>query len=159
VTAERKPQEAFNGLVTGPDELGFVTSDKVHLVVSFDGDNASLMGPGTYEMGWVAHALEGLAGQWSHREPMPTLPPTATPGGNWMDCTKTDLTVIFYRDCRVIAMPGEVFGDDPGLAEYELDVVGQLRHDDEYCITRLSCLSEAIAEDIASGEIETREAQ
>lgn len=159
MSAERKPQDAWNGLVTGPDKHGFVTPDKVHLVVSFDGDNASLMGPGTYEMAWVAHALEGLASQWQHWEPVPGLPPTTVPEGNWMDCTKTDLTVVFYRDCRVIAMPGEVFGDDPGLAEYELDVVGQRRHDDLYCITRLSCLSEAIADDIASGEIEAREAR
>ena len=149
---ESRPVES--ALRVGPDENGFISPDQVHLVVSFTGEGAHISGPGVYDMGWVVHALNGLAEQWVHQTPMWDVePPTpgTEPDGKWMDCTKTDVTVVFHRDCQVISMPGEVFGD--GLAAYTLDIVGQRRHEDEYCTARLRALSEAVAEDIAEGRM------
>lgn len=145
------------GLIVGADENGFISPDQIHLVISFTGENAHLSGPGTDDMPWVVHALEGLSNQWQPRKPQRSLPPEVTPDGNWSDMTVTDLTVVFFRDCQVIAMPGEVFGDDRGLAAYDLEVVGTKRHDQEYCVDRIRALAEAISDDLANGSIPDRQ--
>jgi hypothetical protein len=155
-----KQRKEPQSLRVGANQHGFVGPDQVHLVVTINAENAHMSGPGTYDMDWVVHALNGLAHQWEQQQPMPHVePPTpgTEPPGNWTDCTQTDLTVIFYRDCHVISMPGEVFAD--GLAEYTMDIVGRRRHEDDFCTERLAALAEAIAEDIAAGNIPDRECQ
>jgi len=145
------------GWIVGPDKDGFISPEQVHLVISFTGEDAHLSGPGTHDMSWVVHALEGLTNQWFPQRQQKAPPPEVVPDGKWRDVTLTDLTVIFFRDCQVIAMPGEVFGDDRGLAAYDLEIVGKKRHDQEYCLDRIRALAEAISEDLANGSIPDRQ--